>query len=59
MNMQDAIEHIRWTIEHSPSAYGIFRADLIKLRQNIERAELEFNASQKSGETNDGHRTGA
>jgi hypothetical protein len=48
-NMHEGIEHIIWTIEHSPKAYALFRQRCILLRQTLVNAELRHQA-EKSAE---------
>jgi hypothetical protein len=40
LNMNDAIDHILWTVEHSPKAYAMFRQRCMGLRQHLVNAEL-------------------
>jgi hypothetical protein len=39
-NMNDAIRHIEFTVEHSPKAYALYRQRLISLRQLLVNAEI-------------------
>ena len=48
-NMHEGIEHIIWTIEHSPKAYALFRQRCIFLRQTLVNAELRHNDEKNSG----------
>lgn len=41
-SLYGAIEHISWTIEHSPKAYEMFRLRLLQLRADIMTAENNF-----------------
>ncbi len=38
-DMQAAIDHIDWTIGHSPTVYQMFRNKLLDMKGAIERAE--------------------
>lgn len=42
MNMLDAIQHIRWTLEHSDSTYDLFREDLTDLSKLMRDCETKF-----------------
>lgn len=45
-NMADAIEHIRWTIAHSPQAYALFRKECVALRVDLVNAEIKFGSNE-------------
>lgn len=40
MDTIDAIQHVKWTVEHSPQAYGVLRHELIELSRVLQDAEL-------------------
>lgn len=44
-NVKDAIGHILWTLERSPSTYAYFRKELTSLRQQLVNSELQFKES--------------
>lgn len=47
MSLIDAIGHIRWTLEHSPSSYILMREQLIDLRQMLVNMEIKYDEEQR------------
>jgi hypothetical protein len=38
----EALEHIRWSLDHSPTTYTMYRAHMIDLRQQLVNCELRY-----------------